>query len=300
MNSRRSSPPVERTEPALQSPLGSIQPAIWAAALLLAGLACSAPVGLQLVTDVPDSEVVDLAAAGTVAAASTETAAAAPPTTQAPEATDTPEPPSPTPTITLTATLEPARASLTGDTNCRTGPLVVYDLITTYPEGKLLDITGRSASSDYWYVSDPDQPSRECWLWGRYAEVRGEVTAVPVFTPPPTPTPSFVWDGHWDVWVAGSPASMELDQSGSLITGRLIGPGTSYSINGTTAEQGREVNGDLRRESNQELVATFSWRMLDNLEQFIGSYAVIPPATFVGAWCGARGSAGQPSPCVWP
>lgn len=272
------------------------QTAVWAAALLLAGIACRAPVGLELVTEIPDSEAIGPAAAGTVAAVSTQTAAAAQ------GATETPLPPTETetPTLALTATPEPPMARLTGDTNCRTGPLVVYDLIATYRTGKELKITGRSAASDYWYVADPDQPSRECWLWGRYAEVSGDLTAVPVFTPPPTPTPSFDWSGRWTVWLSYVEASMEVTQSGSSITGTLAAPGAAYAIRGTTAEAGREVHGDLLTILDGVKVASFSWSMLDNLQQFKGSYWVGQPPTDVYAYCGTRDGSGQPTPCLWP
>ena len=40
--------------------------------------------------------------------------------------------------------------------------------------------------------------------------------------------------------------------------------------------------------------------ILDNLDQFIGSFASSPPSTSTGPWCGARNGAGMPSPCTWP
>lgn len=211
-------------------------------------------------------------------------------------ATPTPEPSvTPTPTITPTATPEPPRAQLTENTNCRTGPLSVYDLISTYITGKTLDILGRTADQTYWYVSDPLEPGTECWLWGRYAQVSGAVDTVPVFTPPPTPTPSFVWGGSWNVSVRNANGTMSLSQSGSSISGTLTLEGLSYQIAASTSDGGRQANGDVLQNGNA--VVDFTWFMLDNTDQFQGSYE---QGQNTYPWCGYRDGAGYPSPCMWP
>ena len=262
----------------------------------LAALACQAPFGSEQLDTTEESIDVDLAVAGTLAVASTQTAAAAPPT-----ATDEPEAsaePSETPTMTATPTPEAPAAQLTENTNCRTGPLAVYDLIATYLTGKILEITGRNAESEYWYVADPEVPGRECWLWGRYAQVSGNVGAVPVFTPPPTPTPSYVWTGNWEVWVNEEMGTMTITHVGDSVNGSLLGGGDSYSLPSTTSQNGRVVNGEAVKGGTVD--ATFTWYMLDNLDQFIGSFASSPSSPSTGPWCGARNGAGMPSPCTWP
>ena len=265
--------------------------------LTLAALACQAPIGNQATEITPARTAdIELAVAGTLAVASTQTAAAAPPT-----ATDVPEAtlePSQTPTETSTPTPEAPAAQLTENTNCRTGPLAIYDLIATYLTGKVLEITGRNEESDYWYVADSDVPGRECWLWGRYAQVSGNVEAIPVFTPPPSPTPSYTWTGDWNVWVDGSMGMMMLTQIGNSVNGSLTVAGDSYSLPSTTSQGGRVVNGEAVSGGTAE--ATFTWYMLDNMNQFIGSFASSPPSTSTGSWCGARNGAGMPSPCDWP
>ncbi len=264
--------------------------------LTLAALACQAPFGSGQLDATEEPLDVDMAVAGTLAVGSTQTAAAAPPTATAePEATAEP---SETPTVTATPTPEAPAAQLTENTNCRTGPLAIYDLIATYLTGKVLEITGRNAESEYWYVADPDVPGRECWLWGRYAQVSGNVAAVPVFTPPPTPTPSYVWTGSWEVWVNGSMATMTITHVGDSVNGSLLAGSDSYSLPSTTSQNGRVVSGEAV--SGGTVTATFNWYMLDNLDQFIGSVASSPPSTSTGSWCGARNGAGMPSPCTWP
>jgi hypothetical protein len=54
--------------------------------------------------------------------------------------------------------------------------------------GETAQVYGRDPSGRYWYIQNPDAPSRFCWLWGEYATVSGNFIVLPVFTPPPTPT----------------------------------------------------------------------------------------------------------------
>jgi len=72
--------------------------------------------------------------------------------------------PSEIPTEISSPTPEAPAAQMSENTNCRTGPLAVYDLIATYLTGKVLEITGRNAEGDYWYVADREAGDRECWL----------------------------------------------------------------------------------------------------------------------------------------
>jgi hypothetical protein len=38
-------------------------------------------------------------------------------------------------------------------------------------------------------IRNPDSGLEFCWLWGEYAILTGNFMSLPVFTPPPTPTP---------------------------------------------------------------------------------------------------------------
>lgn len=234
--------------------------------------------------------------AAVLSAARTLAASSIPPTTAA---TDTPEiSPTPSPTATPEATATPSvpLASLTQNTNCRGGPLAVYDLIRTFLTGQSAHITGKNAAGDYWYVSDPGQPGKDCWLWGRYVTVSGDTSNVPVFTPPPTPTPAYIWSGDWSVWLGGSPAAMSLKQSGSSVSGQLVAPGTMYDISGTTSEGGRTLSGNVTSASLPAPVP-YVFRMTSDMQQFRGKYPVNGKDY---PWCGARNGAGQPSPCMGP
>jgi hypothetical protein len=257
-----------------------------------------------------DPNAASTAVAGTVAAGQTSTAAvlsaastlaasAIPPTAAA---TDTPESsPTPSDTATPQATATPEAtatpsvplASLTQNTNCRGGPLAVYDLIRTFLTGESAQITGKDAAGDYWYVTDPNQPGKDCWLWGRYVTVSGDTSNIPVFTPPPTPTPSYVWTGHWNVWIDLNPASMTLVQSGNSVTGQLIAT-PSYDVSATTSDGGRRLSGSLTPFSPP---LTFVFRMSSDMNQFTGHFTT---GGNTYEWCGARNGAGEPSPCLGP
>jgi len=55
--------------------------------------------------------------------------------------------------------------------------------------GQVANVVGRNATGDYWIIRNPSRASETCWLWGQYATVAGDTGSLPVFTPPPLPTP---------------------------------------------------------------------------------------------------------------
>ncbi len=106
--------------------------------------------------------------------------------------------PSPTasPELTATTTVEPTstptpapRIRVSQNSNCREGPAInyLYQGVLS-PEGEA-SVLGMNAEGDYWLISGEQLPEEGCWLWGEYAEVDGDLDALPVITPPPSPTP---------------------------------------------------------------------------------------------------------------
>ena len=99
-----------------------------------------------------------------------------------------------TPTITLTPTITPTlppsvpMVSVSVDTNCRTGPGVVYDYLTGLLVGEKAEVVGKytSVSPTYWVIK---KGSITCWLYGQYATVEGDTSSLPEMVPPPSPTP---------------------------------------------------------------------------------------------------------------
>jgi len=80
-------------------------------------------------------------------------------------------------------------ATVSVNTNCRTGPGVVYDLIGALLVGEQAVVVGKYTAGNYWIINNPDS-SGTCWLWGQYATVTGNTAGLPEYTPPPTPTPT--------------------------------------------------------------------------------------------------------------
>jgi hypothetical protein len=103
---------------------------------------------------------------------------------------------SPTPVFTSTPAIP--LISVTVPTNCRVGPGRVYDRVGALLVGEVAEVVGRNLNGNYWYIRNPDQSNGFCWLWGEYATVTGNFAALPVFTPPPTPTPMPDFEADYD------------------------------------------------------------------------------------------------------
>ncbi len=172
---------------------------LFVAALTIAALACN----LQYVAPATQDPGANLtAAAQTIAAVVNQTLVPltaqqqqqSPPPVNPPAESATPSlTPSPTltlsPTISFTNTNAAVTLSVTVDTNCRVGPGKVYDYLGGLYIGQLAEVYGRNSSNNYWYIRLPENPNLFCWVTGEYATVNGNFASLPVFTPPPTPTP---------------------------------------------------------------------------------------------------------------
>jgi hypothetical protein len=157
--------------------------------LVLAILACNLPVAAPPA----DPGAPYTAAAQTVAAAVNQTllpSMTAPPTSSftPPAETFTPSP-TLSPTLSFTATASVPLVSVSVDTNCRVGPGRIYDYVGGLLVGQTAEVHGKNSSNNYWYIRLPENPSIFCWVTGQYATIVGNTALLPVFTPPPTPTP---------------------------------------------------------------------------------------------------------------
>jgi len=110
-----------------------------------------------------------------------EQATATPEFTATPGATATPE---------STATSGIPMVTVSINTNCRTGPGVVYGIVGALTVGIQAQIVGKNSSvPNYWVINTPNG-SGTCWLWAEYATVTGNTSGLQEFAVPPTPTPS--------------------------------------------------------------------------------------------------------------
>jgi hypothetical protein len=204
--------------------------------------------------------------------------------------------PSPTltPTNTLTPTQDKPMASVSVDTNCRTGPGKQYDIIGALLTGETAEVIGKSADGQYWIIKNPDR-SGECWLWAYYADVTGPTAALPVVTQPPTPTPQFLWAGAWDsakypIGGMGVILTLNSTVNGRSYTGVMNIPvGDPVLLSGTISDDWLSVSGNWTAGANQ---GTFKFFALGT-NQFNGN----SKNGETWQWCGARGGAALPDPC---
>lgn len=161
-----------------------------AAALLLSILACtvgsnSPSVETQVAETVQAGRDATLtASAGSDSeAAPTDTPEAAQPAAETPTETQPGEP-------TATATDTTPMVSVSVNTNCRYGPGNVYEPpIGALLTGEEAEIVGVPISPmDYIIIDNPDG-GEDCWLWTEYATITGDLTGLPKFNVPATPTP---------------------------------------------------------------------------------------------------------------
>jgi hypothetical protein len=164
-------------------------------ALLIAALACTLP-GVAT----PEPNLLGTTVAETIAARQTQNAQPGIPITG--QGTPTPitfptlylESPtvsptaslSPTPAFTATPTIPLITVSVA--TNCRVGPGKAYERVGALLVDEPAEVYGRDPSGNYWYIRNPDDANDFCWLWGEYATLTGNYLALPLLTPPPTPT----------------------------------------------------------------------------------------------------------------
>jgi hypothetical protein len=157
-------------------------------ALLLAALACNLPILSRATGEIDQDEAIELTVAAELQSGAEK------PEIKPPLQTESP--PTQTPTITETPTVTPTftpsipMASVSQNTNCRTGPGTEYDLVYIFMVGDEAEIIARSSVPNYVIVEVPDGSGRECWLWMQYGEQTGETSGLPEETPPPTPTPA--------------------------------------------------------------------------------------------------------------
>jgi hypothetical protein len=213
---------------------------------------------------------------------------------------ETPQPsPTPSATITLTPTQEKPMVSVSVDTNCRTGPGKIYDWIGGLLVGEKAEVVGASTDGQYWIIKNPDQ-NGECWLWGNYATVSGDTVDLPRYTPPPTPTPAFIWEGSWTSYTTDTSETlldtnpMSITVDGHSLTAIMdLGGGNTVTATGTISDDYLSVSGNWVGPTNN---GTFEFFAL-GANQFNGNG---DNGVLNFGWCGSRGGAGQPSPCYTP
>jgi hypothetical protein len=205
--------------------------------LLIASLACYVPG----TTPIPDQDLLGTMVAQTVAAGQTQSAPTVTPisiVTATPTFTFTPTL-SPTPTLTFTPVFTSTPLipliSVSVPTNCRVGPGKVFERVGALLVGEVAEVVGRDPTGNYWYIRNPDASGDFCWLWGEYATLTGNFAALPMFTPPPTPTPEPAFDLSYNGkdTCSGWWVDLEVENTGG-ITFRSISITVKDTVLGTT------------------------------------------------------------------
>lgn len=220
--------------------------------------------------------------------------------------TDTPVPPTENPTATplptLTSTPAPM-ANITGNTNCRTGPGAVYDLLHTYLAGDEVVLLGKNPNEFFWYTSDPAGINPDCWLWTEYATPVGDTNLLPVFTPPPTPTlfPDFeIAFFHADVGAGQYHFFFEIENIGNItwdsamlymydtVTWRDTGRfSNTFQVSGTNANPTKDsiLPGDIGYFHSGQLSNPGAYGKVPGL---IDIYFIACTQEYLGGYCSSK------------
>jgi len=160
-----------------------------ALALLLGVLACEMPSTLTRNRWTSTSSI--QLSAETVMGAQTQSAVPGTPlTTKTNTSTFTPEPPTLTSTPNDTPTPSVPMIRVSVDTNCRSGPGKTYDYSGALLVDKIVEVLARDPSGNYYYIRNPSSGEGFCWVWGGYATISGDVSALRMYTPLPSPSPT--------------------------------------------------------------------------------------------------------------
>ncbi len=147
--------------------------------------ACNLPSSNETAEITPPAEQSTTDATATIDLAATQTRQAEVVPTKSPTETAT-ETPLPEPSATPTP--EPPIAEVVRETNCRVGPGGIYDLVATYQVGQMLEVVAKDLGGGYWFVSNPEKPEEQCYLLAQNIRISGDTSALPKFTPLPSPT----------------------------------------------------------------------------------------------------------------
>ncbi len=78
----------------------------------------------------------------------------------------------------ITPTYSKPILTITGNSNCRTGPGASYKIVTAFTPGTTLELVGKDSANNYWQVTIPNS-QETCWVWGQYATPSGSYDSLP-------------------------------------------------------------------------------------------------------------------------
>jgi hypothetical protein len=126
-------------------------------------------------------------------------------------------------TPSVTSTVQPV-VRVMYVTGCRTGPDPAYDSIAVMSVGFETQPIGKDPTDHYLLVKLPT--GEQCWLDNDYTSHDGDISTLPVITPPPSPTPAFTLTPH----PPSAPQNLTGQKTCSTTSGYGIPTTTHYSI----------------------------------------------------------------------
>lgn len=136
--------------------------------------------------------------------------------------TETPLPTiTPPPTLTSTPTI-PIAFPKDVSVNCRFGPGTGWIVISGLTVGQTAQITGKSSDFNWWYIIDPLNGSRSCWVAASVTNTAGNLSVIPVVE---TPKASV------------TKVTVQIDPT-TISVGGCVGPITPSKIKGTIETNG--------------------------------------------------------------
>jgi hypothetical protein len=104
--------------------------------------------------------------------------------TQTPLPTNTPPPTNtPLPTLTFTPSV-PTVTTRDQPVNCRFGPGTAWLAVSALNLGQSSQIVGKNSTNEWWYIQDPLNPGRNCWVSASVTSASGNLANVPIVQTP--------------------------------------------------------------------------------------------------------------------
>ena len=100
------------------------------------------------------------------------------------------------------------------------GPAPEYPRLGFLLKDQQSTVVGRHAQNTWWYIENPKKPGEYCWVWGQTTQVTGDISSLPVITPPPPPVaenPDFAAFFAGVNFCGGPAAIFEIHNTGDAI-----------------------------------------------------------------------------------
>jgi uncharacterized protein YraI len=99
--------------------------------------------------------------------------------------------------------------------NCREGPALVYEIVTSLYQGQTAEVDGRSVEGTWWWIRLPGLQAH-CWVASSTVQVSGDIAGVTIYESPPTPVAAcWVWNPQQQQNVCTSPCPANAQPGGT-------------------------------------------------------------------------------------